>query len=76
MKYLYKFTHNLDHISSDEALVCSVESNVDSWVMDSSASFHATHCIETVKNLMFDDLEGQDLRTMKFLMLRAWVTLI
>lgn len=40
----------VDH-SDDDVLICSVESNVDSWVMDSGASFHATHSREALRNL-------------------------
>ncbi|KAD6796255.1 hypothetical protein E3N88_07151 [Mikania micrantha] len=42
-----------DGYHSDDALFLSVECADDSWVMDSSASFHATHCIEMMKNLRF-----------------------
>ncbi|VFQ79216.1 unnamed protein product [Cuscuta campestris] len=43
--------------ASDEevALTCCEESNVDSWVMDSGASFHATHSGEALQNLVFGD---------------------
>ncbi|VFQ74902.1 unnamed protein product [Cuscuta campestris] len=43
--------------ASDEevALTCSEESNVDSWVMDSGASFHATHSNEALQNLVVGD---------------------
>ncbi|VFQ59434.1 unnamed protein product [Cuscuta campestris] len=42
--------------SDDEvALTCCEESNVDSWVMDSGASFHATHSGEALQNLVFGD---------------------
>ena len=39
----------------DVALICSVESSVDSWVMDSGASFHATHRSEALRNLKVGD---------------------
>ncbi|VFQ85624.1 unnamed protein product [Cuscuta campestris] len=43
--------------ASDEevALTCCEESNVDSWVMDSGASFHATHSGEALQNLVIRD---------------------
>lgn len=44
----------VDH-SDDDVLICSVESNVDSWVMDSGASFHATHSREALRNLKEGD---------------------
>ena len=40
-----------ENFSGDDALLLSVESNVDYWVMDSGASFHATHINEAMKNL-------------------------
>jgi len=42
---------NVTEEDSDDALICSLESDVDSWVMDSGASFHVTHCIEMMENL-------------------------
>ncbi|KAI3816312.1 hypothetical protein L1987_16005 [Smallanthus sonchifolius] len=44
-----------DYNDDDDALVCSVESSVDSWVMDSGASFHATHSNEALQNLKEGD---------------------
>ena len=44
-----------EEYSEDEALVLSVEGNVDSWVMDSGASFHATHSSEALQNLKEGD---------------------
>ncbi|KAM0029630.1 putative RNA-directed DNA polymerase [Helianthus debilis subsp. tardiflorus] len=44
----------VDH-SDDEVLICRVESSVDSWVMDSGASFHATHSSEALRNLKESD---------------------
>ncbi|VFQ84128.1 unnamed protein product [Cuscuta campestris] len=43
--------------TSDEGvtLTCCEESNVDSWVMDSGASFHATHSGEALQNLVVGD---------------------
>ncbi|VFQ68683.1 unnamed protein product [Cuscuta campestris] len=45
--------------TSDEevTLICCEESNVDSWVMDSGASFHATHNGEALQNLVVGDLK-------------------
>ncbi|VFQ79061.1 unnamed protein product [Cuscuta campestris] len=39
----------------DVTLTCCEESNVDSWVMDSGASFHATHSGEALQNLVIGD---------------------
>ncbi|VFQ93400.1 unnamed protein product [Cuscuta campestris] len=49
--------------ASDEevALTCCEESNVDSWVMDSGASFHATHSGEALQNLVIRGF-GKDVR--------------
>ncbi|VFR00914.1 unnamed protein product [Cuscuta campestris] len=43
--------------ASDEevTLTCFEESNVDSWVMDFGASFHATHSGEALQNLVIGD---------------------
>ncbi|KAK9060088.1 hypothetical protein SSX86_020792 [Deinandra increscens subsp. villosa] len=41
--------------SDDEALLLSVESRVDSWVMDSGASFHATHSSDGMRNVKEGD---------------------
>ncbi|VFQ73787.1 unnamed protein product [Cuscuta campestris] len=43
--------------ASDEevTLTCCEESNVDSWVMDFGASFHATHSGEALQNLVIED---------------------
>ncbi|VFQ77094.1 unnamed protein product [Cuscuta campestris] len=43
--------------ASDEevTLTCCEESNVDSWVMDSGVSFHATHSGEALQNLVIED---------------------
>jgi len=45
----------VDHSDDDDVLVCCVESSVDSWVMDSGASFHATHSSEALRNLKVGD---------------------
>ncbi|VFQ91262.1 unnamed protein product [Cuscuta campestris] len=43
-------------VSDEEVtLTCCEESNVDSWVMDSGASFHATHSGEALQNLVIRD---------------------
>lgn len=47
---------NIAKDSADEDLfICCAESNVDSWVMDSGASFHATHSSEALQNLVIGD---------------------
>ncbi|VFR01100.1 unnamed protein product [Cuscuta campestris] len=48
--------------ASDEevALTCCEESNVDSWVMDYGASFHATHSGEALQNLVIRDFGKLD----------------
>jgi len=49
---------NIAEDSADEdLLVCCVDSSVDSWVMDSGASFHATHNNEALQNLFIWDFE-------------------
>ncbi|KAI3784421.1 hypothetical protein L1987_43520 [Smallanthus sonchifolius] len=40
-----------DEESEDETLICCVESSVESWIMDSGASFHAVSCPDMVRNL-------------------------
>ena len=35
-------TNVVEEVVNDDALICSVECFVESWVMDSGASFHAT----------------------------------
>ncbi|KAI3755367.1 hypothetical protein L1987_55164 [Smallanthus sonchifolius] len=40
----------------DDALVCSVESSEDSWLMDSGSLFHAMHSGETMENLKVGNL--------------------
>ena len=50
-----KEVNTTEEYSEDEALVVSVEDNVDSWVMDSGASFHATHSSEALRNLKVGD---------------------
>jgi len=34
----------------DDALICSLDSPVDSWIMDSGASFHTTPCKDLLSN--------------------------
>ncbi|VFQ79644.1 unnamed protein product [Cuscuta campestris] len=41
--------------SDEDLFICCAESNVDSWVMDSGASFHATHSGEALQNLVVGD---------------------
>ncbi|KAD3641899.1 hypothetical protein E3N88_31123 [Mikania micrantha] len=44
-----------EDVFEDDALILSDESSVDSWVMDSGASIHATHSSELMKNLKIGD---------------------
>ena len=44
-----------EYSAGEELLVCCAESSVDSWVMDSGASFHATHNSEALQNLVIGD---------------------
>ena len=44
-----------EDVFEDDALILSDESSVDSWVMDSGASIHATHISELMKNLQIGD---------------------
>ncbi|VFQ58435.1 unnamed protein product [Cuscuta campestris] len=39
----------------EDLFICCAESSVDSWVMDSGASFHATHSGEALQNLVVGD---------------------
>jgi len=32
------------------ALLCSLDSSIDSWIMDSTASFHTTHSLELLSS--------------------------
>ncbi|VFQ61284.1 unnamed protein product [Cuscuta campestris] len=41
--------------SDEDLFICCAESSVDSWVMDSGASFHATHSSEALQNLVVGD---------------------
>ncbi|CAH9079423.1 unnamed protein product [Cuscuta epithymum] len=34
----------------EDVLICSVENSIESWIMDSGASFHACHCRDLMKN--------------------------
>lgn len=36
--------------SEDDALICCVENSTESWIMDSGASFHASHSREVMQN--------------------------
>ena len=40
---------------NEDLLVCCADSSVDSWVMDSGASFHDTHSSEALQNLVIGD---------------------
>jgi len=44
-----------EDFADEDLLVCCVDSSVDSRVMDSSASFHATHNSEALQNLTIGD---------------------
>ncbi|KAK1425161.1 hypothetical protein QVD17_20507 [Tagetes erecta] len=50
-----KDANTIEDYADDDALICSVENSVDSWVMDSGASFHATHSNEALQNLKEGD---------------------
>ena len=61
-----------DNIAEDstdkDLLVCCADNSVDSWVMDSGASFHATHNSEALNNLVIGDfgkVRLADNRTLK-----------
>jgi len=41
--------------ANEDLLVCYADSNVDSWVMDSNASFHATHNNDALQNIVIED---------------------
>ena len=41
---------------SDDCLICSLESKIDSWVLDSGASFHATPHRELSENYVSGNL--------------------
>ncbi|KAK1430235.1 hypothetical protein QVD17_12833 [Tagetes erecta] len=47
--------NTVEDSEDDDVLICSVENSVDSWVMDSGASFHATHSSEALQNLKEGD---------------------
>ena len=40
----------VEEVVNDDALICCVECSVESWVMDSGASFHATPCKDLMLN--------------------------
>jgi len=63
-----------EDFAEKDLLVCCADSSVDSWVMDSGASFHATHNSETLHNLVIGDFGKVRLAEIKLLRLRAWVT--
>ncbi|KAD1170191.1 hypothetical protein E3N88_32267 [Mikania micrantha] len=50
-----KQVNAIEGVYDDDALVCSTESCVDSWVMNSGASFHAMDNGETMLNLKKGD---------------------
>jgi len=44
-----------EDFAKEDLLVCCADSSVDFWVMDSGASFHATHNTEALQNLVIGD---------------------
>ncbi|KAL8102662.1 hypothetical protein AgCh_027259 [Apium graveolens] len=40
----------VEEVVDDDALICSVECSVESWIMDSGASFHANPCKDLMLN--------------------------
>jgi len=44
-----------EDFADEDLLVCCADSSVDSWVMDSGASFHTTHNSEALQNLVIGD---------------------
>ena len=46
-----------EDFADEDLLVCCADSNVDSWVMDSGASFHSTQSSEALQNLVIGDFE-------------------
>jgi len=57
-----------EDFADKDLLVCCADSNVDdSWVMDSGASFHATHNSEALQNLVIGDFRKVRLADNKIL---------
>ncbi|VFQ66942.1 unnamed protein product [Cuscuta campestris] len=50
--------------NDEDLFICCAESSVDTWVMDSGASFHATHSGETLQNLVVGDF-GKTLKDVR-----------
>ncbi|KAE8697500.1 Retrovirus-related Pol polyprotein from transposon TNT 1-94 [Hibiscus syriacus] len=42
---------------TDDAMILSVNSPIESWILDSGASFHSTPCQEIMENYVNDDFE-------------------
>ena len=42
--------NTIEEVVNDDALICCIECLVESWVMDSGASFHATPCKDLMLN--------------------------
>ena len=57
----------------EDLLVCYTDNNVDFWVMDSSASFHATHNSEALQNLVIGDNRNLDVTGMADIVLKTLV---
>ena len=51
-----KEVNNVSSEESGDFLICCVENSVESWIMDSGASFHAVSCPDMVKNLQTGNL--------------------
>ena len=52
-----KLVNVVEDFADEDLLVCCADTSVDSWVMDSRSSFHATHSSEALKNLVIGDFE-------------------
>jgi len=66
----------VDDSANEDLLVCCADNSVDSWVMDSGVSFHATHNTEALHNLVIWDFGNVRLADNILLMLWAWVTML
>ena len=51
-----KEVNNVSSEESGDYLICCVENSMESWIMDSGASFHAVSCPDMVKNLQKGNL--------------------
>ena len=50
-----KLVNIAEDYTDEDLLVCCADNSVDSWVMDSGASFHVTHSSEALQNLVIRD---------------------